>query len=129
MIHKICCNAKQRHKNHRNNPGQFKLVPTVFVYDINHEACRKKEEKSKVKLKVFFKTKNEKCHYKDLYCDEKKVDYETAVNASVKKLEPFFVLDIVRLFFCYCFHFSEYNKTNEGFCQYSKWGLLKENPM
>ena len=120
MIHKICCNAKQRHKNHRNNPGQFKLVATIFIHHVNHEACRKNEGKPKVKLKVLFKTKNKKGQYKNLYCDEKKVDYEAAVNASIKKLEPFFVLDIVRLFFCFCFHFSEYNKANDDFCQYSK---------
>ena len=104
MIHKISCNTEKRNENHRNNPGELKLVPTDFIDDINHEACRKKEGKSKVKLEVFFKTKNKKSHDEDLYCDKKKVDYETAINASIKKLETFFVFDIFKLF-CICvFH-------------------------
>ena len=127
MIHKISCNTEKRNENHRNNPGELKLVPTVFIYDINHEACRKKEGKPKVKFQIFFQAKNKKSHDEDLYCDEKKVYYEPAINASIKKLETFFVFDIFKLF-CICvFHSINIIKLMMGFVSILMGSLKRKN--
>ena len=127
MIHKISCNTEKRNENHRNNPGELKLVPTVFIYDINHEACRKKEGKPKVKFQIFFQAKNKKGHYEDLYGNEKKVDYDAAINASIKKLETFFVFDIFK-FFCICvFHSIYIIKLMKGFVSILMAFLKRKN--
>lgn len=42
-----------------------------------------------------------------MYGNEKKVDYDAAINASIKKLETFFVFDILK-FFCICVFHSIY---------------------
>ena len=127
MIHKISCNTEKRNENHRNNPGELKLVPTIFIHHVNHEACRKKEGKPKVNLNVFFQAKNKKGHYKNLYSDEKKVDYEAAINASIKKLETFFVFDIFKLF-CICvFHSINIIKLMMGFVSIIMGSLKRKN--
>ncbi len=93
MIHQIGRNTEKRSKNHRKNPGKFELVSAFLVYKINHKTGRKYNGNSKIKLEIFFKSQNEKGKNENLDCYKQEVDYETAVNVSVKNFETLFVFD------------------------------------
>ena len=107
MIHKVGGDAEKRHENHWDYPGELELVAAFFIHYVNHETGRNYEGNSKVELEVFFEAENEKGQKENLNGDEQEVDYETAVNVSVKNLKTLFVFDNFIICFFIFFHISK----------------------